>query len=140
MVGRGPGEGCLVCRGPLDTGCQLPCALQATRWSREVSEKGRGWMEGEFGIETTDGGDCASKVTSSGDGATNGDCCGDFDKPRGGGSVTMEELLEEMCYSCQLGVGRKNLAEVFPWRLVEQVGVRKRRRAMEEEIQDFLLD
>ena len=39
---------CLLCGGVIDTATQEPCALQATKFSRIVSERGAVRLTGEF--------------------------------------------------------------------------------------------
>lgn len=136
------GEGCVLCGGNLDTDTSTHCALQATNFSRVVSERGReGMGEGvasvlEERVVEEGGGGCAERVEG-------GECCGEGDGSCKSGQgrvvVRMEEVVEQLCYSCRRTLAKVRAVEELPVALVREVAVRRRREGMRNEISNFLL-
>jgi len=150
-------EGCVLCGGPMDTDCPVTCAFQATKWSQLVSEKGKpglddvilevGRME-NITVEEMDrmkdsGKPKSAKKSSVECGSGGGDCCGSGCGSKGGKEATapsVKQVEREMCYSCRLVVRKVKQADALPEQVLKEVMVRNRRRDMEAEIHDFLLE
>ena len=148
-------EDCALCRLPLDTGGGAASALQATRFSQLVSASGPDRFDysqiaatpatasDSAGALPPDGsdGDCSTASTRC---AAPGGCCGGTGCGSAAGRTprkpTRDELLERLCYGCQLVVRGLKQVEDMPTYITEEVAARSRREGMRREIQQFLID
>ncbi|XP_043190727.1 cytoplasmic tRNA 2-thiolation protein 2-B-like [Amphibalanus amphitrite] len=150
-------ENCALCRLPLDTSGGAASALQATRFSQMVSSSGPDRFQyDQHSADTAAGDDRATGLPPA---AKNGSCS--TDTPRcvesgggccGGGGEgcgttqtvsrkpSRKELLERLCYGCQLVMKDMKEVDNMPAFVTGEVAARARRENMRKEIQDFLIE
>jgi len=112
-------EGCLLCQATLDTDVQDHCALQATKFSSLVSERGR---DEELGREAATALESREAMESNGSlcGREKVDqqCCGEGDGSCRSSSKTemlnLGEVMDQMCYSCRRTLAKVKQVEDLP--------------------------
>jgi len=143
-------EACILCRGPLDTDAEEHCALQATYWSQIVSSKGKNLdplslvcdnlnklaLE-ELRAQRTrlqNGDACNIQPDSECCGQGDGSCKTNSVKP-----VRLEDILPLVCYSCMRTITNFRSVDKLPMDILDEVNRSSNRRAMKDQIADFLL-
>ena len=112
-------ERCCLCEASLDTETVQHNALQATLYSSLMSG----------GAQTdTQAGD-QSGCCGEGDGSCQTRSC----------SLTMQEVLQALCYTCRRTFEKVKSVESIPASLRERIKTHVRRKGMKQEISDFLL-
>ena len=134
-------DSCLLCQARLDTSLQGCCALQATQFSKLVSARGRDKGLGERVATILEEQEVGSKGCKEQEDKS--ECCGQGDGScqSGGqeGGLSLEQVQQELCYSCRRVVEKVKEVQELPASLVKGVGERRRREGMRKEISEFLL-
>ncbi|XP_026575544.1 cytoplasmic tRNA 2-thiolation protein 2 [Pseudonaja textilis] len=107
---------CLLCLCPLDTNVEDGSSLQATLLSEKLSQ----WPPAAEG--------CCGGGTQAG-------CCGE---PPAGRETS--QLVPLLCYGCRLTVKELSCVESLPAYIHKEAERQRRRAAMKQEIQEFLLE
>ena len=135
-------EGCLLCQATLDTDVQDHCALQATKFSSLVSERGRDEQLGETAATALEDSMESNGMVCGGQNMEQ-QCCGEGDgscqsssKPK---MLSLIEVMDQMCYSCRRTLARIKQVQDLPAFILKEAEVRQRREGMRNEISDFLL-
>ena len=119
---------CCLCSTRLDTDTASGHnALQATQYSSFVSAGGHLQQD-------------KPQVTSCD--SSNNECCGEGDgscKTRSPETVSMEDVMSSLCYSCRRIFHGLHTPDSVPGSLVDTVRTQIRRNKMKNEISDFLL-
>ena len=139
-------EGCLLCQGALDTDDDDHCALQATKFSSLVSERGRDEqlaMNASTALETPLQPSNTNETQCDGEKKAD-KCCGEGDGScRSSGSnsglPSLSDVMEQLCYSCRRILAKVKQVQDLPAFVLKEAEVRRRRREMRNEISDFLL-
>ena len=137
-------EGCLLCQATLDTDDQDHCALQATKFSSLVSERGR---DEQLGKEAATALESRKAMESYGSICSrekvDQQCCGEGDGSCRSSSkpamLSLREVMDQMCYSCRRTLAKIKRVEDLPAFILKEAHVRQRREEMRSEISDFLL-
>ena len=108
-----------MCEASLDTETVQHNALQATLYSSLMS--GGGQTDGPAQDQ--------SGCCGEGDGSCQTRSC----------SLTMEEVLQALCYTCRRTFEKVKSVESIPASLRERIKSHVRRKGMKQEISDFLL-
>ena len=137
-------EGCLLCQAALDTDVEEHCALQATKFSSLVSERGRDEQLGATvatALESREAGEVNGSIC--GKEKVDQQCCGEGDgschsssKPE---MPSLSAVMDQMCYSCRRTLAKVKQVEDLPAFVLKEFEVRQRREEMRSEISDFLL-
>ena len=124
---------CCLCQSRLDTDAMSRHnALQATQYSSYISAGG----QLQPGAGHHNGG------SAGGGGGEDTGCCGEGDgscQTRSCQEVTLEEVMEALCYTCRRTFDKIDNIDDIPISLLNKVKMRKRRNQMKDEISDFLL-
>ena len=113
-------ERCCLCEASLDTETVQHNALQATLYSSLMSGGG------QIGTNTAQD---QSGCCGEGDGSCQTRTC----------SLTMQEVLQALCYTCRRTFEKVKSVESIPASLRERIKSHLRRKDMKQEISDFLL-
>jgi len=138
-------ETCILCGGPLDTGVDEHCALQATQWSEIVSCRGTTLDDtvlaseqlGNLNLDSCQTDPAASCQTIA------DECCGEGDgscqSSKKKKKLVVSDLLPLVCYACMRTVGSFKSLGALPDRIKDEIHQKRNRMQMKNEIQDFLL-
>jgi len=158
-------DACILCKGPIDTGMEEHCAMQATSWSLLVSSKGTKLDNDLLStldkldvdqlkkdsplikkqISTDRRNDTNACSTSEPKGLSSSEeCCGQGDGSCKSSSKSVQPLqlgdvLDFVCYSCMRTITNCRSLQSLPRNLREEIQRATNRRDMKQEIQDFLL-
>ena len=122
---------CCLCGASLDTDADTRHnALQATQYSSFISAGG--------GNKDPDD----NKINQNGVNKDGTECCGEGDgscQTKKCHSVTLEELMSHLCYTCRRTFDKIESINDIPEKLLDRVKAQIRRSEMKNEISDFLL-